>query len=137
MGSEMCIRDRVFTLDSMEAIRATLRTFGFTIDGHTQNIVLTGDFDYGVSLRNILGVLDEGGSHSEAADFTVSAPAGTTMTDIANGITRIEQGGPLSMVYSIFDGSSSSSGTVDVQSGECFGENFTPELPFDLSLIHI
>jgi len=122
----------VMTVDSLESLRATLGTFGFTVSQQTNSIVLNQDLNYSVSTKNILGSHDIYESHDSTAEFSARAVAGTTFTELAAGIMRVDKGGPLSVDYAIFDGSTSANGSVNVQQGKCFGENYQSDSPIDI-----
>lgn len=113
----------LITVDSMEAMRVTLDSFGYTVNNQN-SISLTGDLNFAVQLSNVLGFLDPMASHDSSASYAVSAMSGTVMSELVSGVMRIDQGGPLNFSYSLDDGSSQASGQVVVNQGECFGDGF-------------
>ncbi len=121
----------VMSVDSLESVRATLDTFGFTVDASNNTIELNGDLNYAAAFNNILGSLDETASHDSSSSFSLSAASGTTFAEMASGVMRIDQGGPLNLVYALFDGSSATNGSVTVNQGQCFGEQFNTDSPID------
>ncbi len=122
----------VVSVDSLESVRATLKTFGFTVNQDSNSIVLNDNLDYSISLRNVLGSLDANESHNAVADYTLSAATGTVFSELGTGVMRIDQGGPLSVDFAVSDGNASTTGSVNVQQGQCFGENYQSDSPIDL-----
>lgn len=122
----------VMSVDSLEAMRVTLDTFGFTVNQQSNSIVLNGNLNFAAAMKNVLGSLDLYESHNASADFSATATSGTTFTELATGVMRIDRGGPLTVDYAVFDGASSANGTVNVQQGKCFGENYETDSPVDI-----
>jgi len=122
----------VMSVDSLESVRATLDTFGFIVDAGSNTIELDGDLNFSATFNNILGSLDATTSHDSSSSFSLSAASGTTFAEMASGVMRINQGGPLSLIYDIFDGSTSQNGSISVNQGECFGEQLNSSSPIDV-----
>jgi len=123
----------VLSIDSLEAVRLSLDTFGFTVNEDANVIALNGNMNMDLMMRNVLGYLDSEDNHNSAADIKITAAGGTIFSELASGIMRVDQGGPLSVEYAVSDGNSSNNGTVNVQQGQCFGENFATDAPIDLT----
>jgi len=121
----------VVTVDSMEAMRATLDTFGFTVNQNSNSITLNGDLNYSAAINNVLGFIDPSQSHNNAASYTVTAASDTKFTEVVDGLLRVVSGGPLTVSYDITEGVNSATGTVNVQQGQCIGENRS-DAPVDL-----
>lgn len=121
----------VMSIDSLESVRATMDTFGFTIDAINDTIVLDNNLNYSVALNNILGSLDESTSHDSSSSLSISASAGTTFAEMASGVMRVNQGGPLNLIYSVFDGSTTENGSVSIKQGECFDERVNANSPIE------
>ncbi len=120
------------TVDSLEAVRASMDTFGFVVDDRTNKLVLNGDLNFSMLTKNIFGVIDDFESHDATADINIQAASGTTFTELLSGVMRLDQGGPLVVGYDISDGISSANGTVSVGVGQCFGESYSSDAPIDV-----
>lgn len=120
------------SVDSLEVMQATLDNFGFTINNSANSIVLDDSMYFSLVMSNALGFLDANQSNDWTSELTVSANSGTAFSEIASGVMRLDQGGPLNLSYLLFDGSMSENGSVSVQPGECFGDALESELPVDV-----
>ena len=117
------------SVDSVEILRATLDTFGFTVNQNTNTVTLNTNLNYSAALNNALGAWDAFAPHSNMASVTVAADSGTQFTELSPGLMRVEQGGPLTLDYALSENGNSASGTVNVQLGQCFGELLGADAP--------
>jgi len=108
-----------FSIDSVEALRVTLGTFGFIVDGTGSTVALTGDLDFDLGLNNQMGMLD-GADSNFAVAFGFDAPSGTVFSERQNGALQILAGGPFSASTTINDGIENASSSISVNQGECF-----------------
>lgn len=122
----------VLSIDSLEAVRLSLDTFGFVVNQNSNSIAMTADMNLDLMMRNVLGYLDAEQSHESSIDYSVDAAKGTTFSELASGDMRVDAGGPLAVEFAVFDGSSSSNGTISVGQGECFGDNGSTDAPIEL-----
>ena len=106
-------------------------TFGFTADDRTNKIALNGDLDFSINTQNVMGVIDEG-SHDQATSLSIKASSGTQITELLNGVMRLDQGGPLAIDYDFFNGTSSAAGTVSIGAGQCFSNLLSSDAPLDV-----
>ena len=99
---------------------------------HNITMGIGNDLNFNMALRNVLGSLDMYEPHESAADYAITASSGTSLTELASGVMRVDQGGPLNVQFAVSDGSTSLNGTVNVQQGQCFGENYASDSPIDI-----
>ena len=123
----------VLSIDSLEAMRATLDTFGFTVNQSSNAITLSGDMNLAVSMRNVLRYFDTGMSPDSSANYSIKAGSGTVFSELVSGAMRIEQGGPLVVDVAEFDGSVSTNSSVSVQAGQCFGDDAFSDAPIKIT----
>jgi hypothetical protein len=112
----------VLEIDSQEALRVELDTFGMTLDGETGAIALDTDFDLSVTLKNVQAFFEsffDSTDTSLEGSLTVSAPAGTEIqpgeNTLGESVGEVTAGGPLSVT-----GTGELAGDVSVAQGECF-----------------
>lgn len=124
----------VFRINSVEALRLTMETFGFTVtaedtDGQS-TISIDRTMDIALMLNNMMG-LDEEASRDLTQMLSLAAPAGTVLQPIvlvdesgdgASGY-KLTTGGPLTFSRSVTDTNESSNLTTEITAGECFASD--------------
>lgn len=120
------------TVNSGEAVRLALETFGFSVTEQNGEIILDGNLALSAFLNNTMGI-DEDRLASYQAMLEIAAPSGTTFLGQSNGSTKIERGGPFTISLSESDELSSIEASFMGTAGSCFtsAENDSTEI-FDL-----
>lgn len=112
----------VFSVDSMEAIRLELATFGMTMDGTTGAVTTDTDFDMSLTLKNVQAIFEdffESTDTTKEGSLSVTMPANTTIETADNGLGEtvgiVTAGGPLAAT-----GTDEMEGDISIGQGECF-----------------
>lgn len=108
------------SIDSVESLRVTLATFGFTVDGSTFAVDSALDLD--VNLSNAMGLIDDE-DPGFSVDFGLDAPGGTVLEERQNGSLQVSAGGPLTASNTVNNGVDNPSGSISVNLGECFSND--------------
>ena len=129
IATNIGIGDSALTIDydGSNAVTLDMATFGFEIDGSTEDITLTSDFDLALSIENVNGELgidlfdlaQDPTDISLAGSLSITAPKDTVFmdmetTDFMTDSTKVVSGGPLSIL-----GTGYYSTNVTVNAGEC------------------
>ena len=129
IASNIGIGDNSLTLDydGTNAITLDIATFGFEVDGSTEDVTLSSDFELALSAENVNGELgsdtfDLASNPSDptlAGSLSITAPKNTIFmdmetTDFMTDSTKVVSGGPLSI-----SGTGYFSTNVTVNAGEC------------------
>jgi len=115
------------SVNSTELVRITLETFGFSVSETDGQIRFNGDLDLSVAANNTLQYLDDELSADYSAQYTLAVPDGSVMIGQQNESLQVLSGGPVDFNYNVIDGSSSTSGSVSVAAGACFGSPDDPD----------
>jgi hypothetical protein len=112
----------VLNIDSQEALRVELDTFGMTVDGQTGVVTMDTAFDLFVSLTNVAAFFEDffdSTDTTKEGSVTVSMPAGTKIETVDNGlgetVGHVSTGGPLAVM-----GTDELVGDVSIAEDGCF-----------------
>ena len=113
--------------DGTNAVTLDIATFGFEVDGSTEDVTLTSDFDLALSAKNVNGELGsdtfelalDPTDTTLAGSLSITAPKDTVFmdmetTDFMTDSTKVVSGGPLSI-----SGTGYFSTNLTVNAGEC------------------
>lgn len=108
------------SINSGDAVRIALETFGFTVSEQEETVTLTGNLYADVLLDNTLGTVLEETSLISAL-LQVAAPTGTIFGLSETGPIKLLQGGPFTVWLEETYNDGTIQNSLEVQAGDCFG----------------
>ena len=108
------------SIDSVEAVRLTMETLGFTANADTSTISIDTALSINLMVNNVMGMMDASDSNLSLM-LGLLAPAGTGLLGQDNGSLMVTRGGPLDIIIDLINGPDVINDSISIPAGQCLG----------------